>query len=1061
VLTWKHRGVPDYDLTRLGSRAFEQMVVALCRSELGPGMQVFGDGPDGGREATFNGTIRWASTVFGVRAAGAGSAGGPAVMATAAGGTTDSVGSAGLADSTADDVWTGYTVIQSKFKLDPAPRPHDNAVWIQGQIRHEIANWVKAAKDRTRTRLPDYLIFVTNVGLSSVAMTGGIDTVAALVAELLGPGSEAEKVNLHVRAFKIWHGDQVRLMIDAHQDVRWAFDGLLTVGDVLAALQTGRSAHLGSNNIQDPLREDLVAGLAVDRWIRLGQAGGSGDAKLYLDDVVIDVPATVTASAPGKGVGLNTATLAAEGTLSFSVSDSGGSLDVRFARTVRAVGHVLARGDTVLSARQSQQDGPPGVVLVGGPGQGKTTLSQLVAQAYRAALLDDADLAPSTRAQVDATKAALGRLGMRLPRNRRWPVRVDLAKYAEELASGAETSLLRWVSQLVTRRAAVEVTPARLNSWLGVSPWVVVLDGLDEVPSLDVRIAVYDQVEQFWTKVDDLGADVLMVVTTRPTGYDERLPDDRFEHLHLQQLPPEDSGKFAQRLTAKRFEGDDDMRSEVAARMRAAAADPTTARLMGTPLQVTIMSMIVEKYPTLPPDRYTLFDLYYVTVLEREIAKGIAVSRFLSDYRQHIDRLHERVGLTLQVQSESADSAEAVLAPGELRRLASDYMLQRGFEPEQAASTANRLVAAALTRLVLLVPRDDGLGFEIRTLQELMAARAIVEGTDAQAVERLRLLADSPHWRNTWLLAAGKLLVNSDRFESVLVDLLRSLGQDIRPHARVSPAPEIAADMLIDGLAQRRPALERGLARTLLTARDEAAGGQVHGIANALNTLMDSGYRQIVLNHLSAASGFAQRAAAATLLDVMEQLLHVDEAGRRQSIRLARSALNLSEAEYVALSAFVSLAHPAKPVATAASSPVAKEPTGFISAVSGAFVGDQSVTETLLGALVALELDDDVTTRLVEGLAVLAPVRFRLTTSEPPLAVLRSAPVGNPRTLLDILTDEDLTTALELALGGLPAGYWALPALVATTVHLGRSRRSVGGELEGLMAAPVTVPGPL
>src|ERR1700712_4134178 len=65
------RSVPDYDLTRLGSRAFEQLIVALCLSELGPGMQVFGDGPDGGREATFSGTVRWASTSLAGAAAGA------------------------------------------------------------------------------------------------------------------------------------------------------------------------------------------------------------------------------------------------------------------------------------------------------------------------------------------------------------------------------------------------------------------------------------------------------------------------------------------------------------------------------------------------------------------------------------------------------------------------------------------------------------------------------------------------------------------------------------------------------------------------------------------------------------------------------------------------------------------------------------------------------------------------------------------------------------------------------------------------------------------------------
>lgn len=632
-------------------------------------------------------------------------------------------------------------------------------------------------------------------------------------------------------------------------------------------------------------------------------------------------------------------------------------------------------------------------------------------------------------------------------------MRVDLAKYAEELASGADTSLLRWVSQLVTRRTTAEVTASQLNSWLGICPWVVILDGLDEVPSLDARIAVYDQVEQFWTKVDDLGADVLMVITTRPIGYDERLPEDRFEHLHLQPLPPADSAELAERLGAKRFEGDDGMRAEIVTRMRAAADDPTTARLMSTPLQVTIMSMIVEKYPTLPPDRYTLFNLYYETILEREIAKGIALSRFLSDYRPHIDRLHERVGLALQVQSEDADGAEAVLPTDQLRRLANDYLLERGFELEQAAFIAERLEVAALNRLVLLVPREDGLGFEVRTLQEMMAARAIVAGTDEQSAAGLRVVAESPHWRNTWLLAAGKLLVSSDRFESVLVGVLRSLGHGAHPVAGISPAPELAAGMLADGLAQRRPAFERALVQTVLSARDDAPIGQLRPIASALNTLMDAGFRETVSNHLVAASGFSQRATAAALLDVMEQILDVTQAGRRQSIRLARSRLGLSKAEEAALSAFMAFAHPPASTGAPARSAKAGEHIDAVGAV--ALVGpEQSVRDALLAGLAELDPDGDLTTRLTEGLEGLAGARFRVTDSEPPLAVLRSSPGTNPLTLLDLLADEDLASALDLALGGLSAGDWALLALAARTVHVGRSRRRVGRDLEALLAAP-------
>ncbi len=120
---------------------------------------------------------------------------------------------------------------------------------------------------------------------------------------------------------------------------------------------------------------------------------------------------------------------------------------------------------------------------------------------------------------------------------------------------------------------------------------------------------------------------------------------------------------------------------------------------------------------------------------------------------------------------------------------------------------------------------------------------------------------------------------------------------------------------------------------------------------------------------------------------------------------------------------------------------------------------EQSVIDPLRDRLSELGLDVDAATRLAEGLSVLAPARFRLTATEPPLVVLRSATTVDPAPLLDLLTDDDLTTALELAVGGLPPGYWAISAFVANIVHLEHSRRRVGQELEWLttpaaLAAP-------
>jgi hypothetical protein len=60
VVVWLcEDGAVDFDLTRLGDREFEHLSQALALKVLGPGIGVFGDGPDGGREAAFEGPMRF------------------------------------------------------------------------------------------------------------------------------------------------------------------------------------------------------------------------------------------------------------------------------------------------------------------------------------------------------------------------------------------------------------------------------------------------------------------------------------------------------------------------------------------------------------------------------------------------------------------------------------------------------------------------------------------------------------------------------------------------------------------------------------------------------------------------------------------------------------------------------------------------------------------------------------------------------------------------------------------------------------------------------------------
>jgi hypothetical protein len=75
-----------------------------------------------------------------------------------------------------------------------------------------------------------------------------------------------------------------------------------------------------------------------------------------------------------------------------------------------------------------------------------------------------------------------------------------------------------------------------------------------------------------------------------------------------------------------------------------------------------------------------------------------------------------------------------------------------GYSAATADPLIGQLLQLARERLVLMVPRQDGIAFEVRSLAEFFAARALMAGEDA--ADKLQTLAPSAHWRHTWLLVS-------------------------------------------------------------------------------------------------------------------------------------------------------------------------------------------------------------------------------------------------------------------------------------------------------------------
>ncbi len=326
----------DYDLSRLSNRSFEQLVQSVAVGVLGPGIVVFGDGPDGGREATFERQVPYPSRL---------------------------------------DAWDGYGVVQAKSRQRPA-NTKTEGTWAVNQLKQELDKY--SGPDSNR-RTPDYFIYATNVVLTPVRDTGSKDKVRDLLEDF--------KNHSGLKDYAIWDYDQLRTVLDRDDATRRAYAAFITPSDVLATILS----ELSSNrpDIYDALTIYLEKELLSDECVNLEQAGHSLDERIPLATVFVDLP-THSDSALPRAYAFED--------VSSDTHDAGPSTQARqgFIKTILAASSErldpASLGGSVLSDRVDSgapHESRGRFVLIGGPGQGKTTLTQFMCQIFRAAIISE------------------------------------------------------------------------------------------------------------------------------------------------------------------------------------------------------------------------------------------------------------------------------------------------------------------------------------------------------------------------------------------------------------------------------------------------------------------------------------------------------------------------------------------------------------------------------------------------------------------------------------------------------------------------------------------------
>ncbi|MBA4010222.1 MAG: hypothetical protein C0481_00010 [Phenylobacterium sp.] len=736
-----------YDLSRFSTQSFERFAQSLAVAQLGPSTQIFGAGADGAREATFEGDF----TPFG-----------------------------------SDQARNGYVVAQAKFLTKSKGAAQDLA-WLKRQADIELR---KFKSPRRGLRTPGFYILVTNVTLTPGAKNAkgkGGGTLDQMIAHM-----ESWKRDLGVEDVWIWHADVLTALLDLHPGVRTTFGAWTLAGDVLSAMLDSFKAPEFASVIHRVVRNELKD----QRGVKNQDSGRTTGQQIYVDDVFVDLPLnphTLFERVDWADANEDAATLDEE-----DEDDEEGSEEpdehedgedetpewddlVDNWNIVRAVMEKLSDKLSHLDKSHAtpRATAYQRLVVLGGPGQGKSTIGQYLAQLLRARLLQ---AGPGTAAEIEAVAESTIRRaaeeGVPLTGPLRFPIHVPLPRYADTISKAGEEapSLLRFVADGFARISEEEIETKRLREWLGYYPSAIILDGLDEVPRTGNRGEVIRQIERLVGDIHESGADTLVIVTSRPQGYLNDLDRKHWMHWSLADLDPHHAVRFAERLGDVLIT-DPHRRAEVIAILAEAAEDPSTAPLMISPLQVSLLFSLVQTSNNIPKDRWTLFERHYETLRDREIAKGGGNGDLIRKYKSQIDRIHYDAGFILQVRAEKQGNASAHFTLGEFRDLISRNVKLAILDEAECERVTARIMDVATNRLVFLGDRNEGrIAFDVRSLQEFMAAARIMVSPEPLIKARLTAIAYRSHWAHVFRIACSKVYAEAS-LEEFREEILTILGR--------------------------------------------------------------------------------------------------------------------------------------------------------------------------------------------------------------------------------------------------------------------------------------------
>jgi hypothetical protein len=654
-----------------------------------------------------------------------------------------------LSDSTGAKVFSA----QVKWVTDIRGE-RDPVKWLEGILKNEEANLRKMAAAGTK----DWLL-ITNVPSTSQPEVGRLDRFN----KVLSAASKRLKIKL-----RIWWRDDLDKRLDsASLELKLSYPDMLVGFDAMRALlaesfKTERKKKLG-----DALRRAAAVEWSQDSDVRFKHGELDG---VHISDLFVDVPIRA----------LNRP--ASNGNLLEELDDES----------------LRGATETLLGKMSSRN-----LMVLGAPGQGKSTLLQMVCQIQRAAMLGR-----PIPFEVDEKYSK--------PETPRLVFRVDLRDYALWIGGGDPFSVGPSTSRKRRRQISLEAFAAEklshengsevfsasdvseIENWL---PCLFALDGLDEVADSEIRKRVVQEIDALADRARENREETSIIVTARPSYSNAAEPSEsNFLFFELAQLNVQIRNEYlAKWIHVQALDERDE--NEVRRIFKSRSRDSHVLELTTNPMQLAILLyLIYRRGDSIPDSRTYLYQNYMDLFLDRESIKDANVKR----YRPLLERITAYLGWHLQSVAES-DTGNGRATRSELVALIKHHLL----DLEEDTTIVDVLFTAVTDRVWAMTSRISGtFEFEVQPIREYFAARHLFDtaphapkpGEGLDKFRRFAELIGRPYWLNVTRFMAGLF---SDGESSAVIDLMEGF---IEESDRPTWARTISRVLIEDGVfdSQRR-----------------------------------------------------------------------------------------------------------------------------------------------------------------------------------------------------------------------------------------------------------------